>query len=306
MGKHSNFFKRAQTWVLTVAMLLTVFQPILGFVVVAEDKTPVDITVGQLVVNNYDELTDSEKALIESGVLVGDETLTYTKPDTNNGDEVISVNTDDKTVTVKAYKDGGYTWQPAETAKLVLSGAVLETLTLVDGKATYEYDGNAFAVVVDYKLEVEVDEAVQNGLLAAPAKLSDAVAKLDAIAGVDLSAVVMALPELEVFASEDGMLCYTLFGSPAYIELADAVKPAVNALVAQLKANSGKLDIQLLVDAYNAAEHKVEFAIENGEEIMAKAVETYEYLVVPQSHLVELSAYTQLVKTILTLLLPEQ
>lgn len=280
MGKHSNFFKRAQTWVLTVAMLLTVFQPILGFVVVAEDKTPVDITVGQLVVNNYDELTDSEKALIESGVLVGDETLTYTKPDTNNGDEVISVNTDDKTVTVKAYKDGGYTWQPAETAKLVLNSAVLETLTLVDGKATYEYDGNAFAVVVDYKLEVEVDEAVQNGLLAAPAKLSDAVAKLDAIAGVDLSAVVMALPELEVFASEDGMLCYTLFGSPAYIELADAVKPAVNALVAQLNANGGKLDIQLLVDAYNAAEHKVEFAIENGEEIMAKAVETYEYLVV--------------------------
>ena len=108
MGKHSNFFKRAQTWVLTVAMLLTVFQPILGFVVVAEDKTPVDITVGELVVKNYDQLTDSEKALIEkSGVLVGDETLTYTKPDADNGDEVISVNTDDKTVTVTV-EDGVY------------------------------------------------------------------------------------------------------------------------------------------------------------------------------------------------------
>lgn len=280
MGKHSNFFKRAQTWVLTVALLLTVFQPILGFVVVAEDKTPVDITVGQLVVNNYDQLTESEKSLIESGVLVGDETLTYTKPDTNNGDEVISVNTDDKTVTVKAYKDGGYTWQPAESAKLVLNGAVLETLTLVDGKATYEYDGNAFAVVVDYKLEVEVDEAVQNNLLTAPQKLSDAVAKLDAIAGVDLSAVVMALPELREFATEDGMKVYEIGTSPAYLELADAAKPATNALISQLDKNGGKLDLQLMVENYEAAEHKVAYAVENGEAIVAKAIETYDYLAI--------------------------
>ena len=273
MGKHSNFFKRAQTWVLTIAILLTVFQPILGFVVVAEDKTPVNITVGQLVVSNYDELTESEKALIESGVLVGDETLTYTKPDANNGDEVISVNTDNKTVTVKAYKDGGYTWQPV-SVKLVNNGAELETLTLVGGKATYEYDGNAFAVVVDYKLEVEVDEAVQNNLLTAPAKLSDAVAKLDAIAGVDLSAIVMALPELREFATEDGMEVYKIGTSPAYLELADAAKPATNALISQLDANGGKLDLQLMVEAYEAADHKVAYAIANGEAIVEKAIET--------------------------------
>ncbi len=279
MGKHSNFFKRAQTWVLTVAILLTVFQPILGFVVVAEDKTPVDITVGELVVKNYDQLTDSEKALIESGVLVGDETLTYTKPDALNGDEVISVNTDNKTVTVKAYKDGGYTWQPV-SVKLVNNGAVLEELTLVAGKATYEYDGNAFAVVVDYKLEVEVDEAVQNNLLTAPAKLSDAVAKLDAIAGVDLSAIVMALPELREFATEDGMEVYKIKDSPAYLDFDDAAKPATNALISQLDANGGKLDLQLMVEAYEAADHKVAYAIANGEAIVEKAIETYEYLAI--------------------------
>ena len=279
MGKHSNFFKRAQTWVLTVAILLTVFQPILGFVVVAEDKTPVDITVGELVVKNYDQLTDSEKALIESGVLVGDETLTYTKPDTNNGDEVISVNTDDKTVTVKAYKDGGYTWQPAESAKLVLNGAVLEELTLVDGKATYEYDGNAFAVVVDYKLEVDVDEAVQNNLLTAPAKLSDAVAKLDAIAGVDLSAIVMALEkdEFRAFANE-GVKVPSPFGGNASIFFADDAADATNALLDQLDRNDGKLDLQLEVEKYNAADHKVAYAIENGEAMVNVAIETYEYL----------------------------
>ncbi|MBR6506795.1 MAG: dockerin type I repeat-containing protein [Clostridia bacterium] len=279
MGKQSNFFKRAQTWVLTVALLLTVFQPILSFVAVAEDKTPVNITVGQLVVGNYDELTESEKALIESGVLVGDETLTYTKPDANNGDEVISVNTDNKTVTVKAYKDGGYTWQPV-SVKLVNNGAELETLTLVDGKATYEYDGNAFAVVVDYKLEVEVDEDVQNGLLTAPQKLSDAVAKLDAIAGVDLSAIVMALPELREFATDDGMKVYEIGVSSAYVDLADAAKPATNALIGQLDANGGKLDLQLMVEAYEAADHKVAYAIANGEAIVAKAIETYEYLAI--------------------------
>lgn len=279
MGKQSNFFKRAQTWVLTVALLLTVFQPILSFVAVAEDKTPVDITIGELVVNNYDELTESEKALIGSGLLVGDETLTYTKPDENNGDEVISVNTDDKTVTVKAYKDNGYTWKPV-SAKLVLNGTELEKLTLVDGKATYEYDGNAFAVVVDYKLEVEVEEAVQNNLLTAPQKLSDAVAKLDAIAGVDLSAVVMALPELREFATEDGMKVYEIGSSPAYLDLADAAKPATNALISQLDRNGGKLDLQLEIDKYNAASHKVAYAIENGEAIVAKAIETYEYLAI--------------------------
>ena len=280
MGKQSNFFKRAQTWVLTVALLLTVFQPILSFVAVAEDKTPVDITIGELVVNNYDELTESEKALIGSGLLVGDETLTYTKPDANNGDEVISVNTDDKTVTVKAYKDNGHIWEPAASAKLVLNGTVLEELTLVGGKASYEYDGNAFAVVVDYKLEVEVKEDVQNNLLGASVALTDAVAKLDAIAGVDLSAVVMALPELREFATEDGMKVYEIGSSPAYLDLADAAKPATNALISQLDRNGGKLDLQLEIDKYNAASHKVAYAIENGEAIVAKAIETYEYLAI--------------------------
>lgn len=275
MGKQSNFFKRAQTWVLTVALLLTVFQPILSFVAVAEDKTPVDITIGELVVKNYDELTDSEKALIGSGLLVGDETLTYTKPDANNGDEVISVNTDDKTVTVKAYKDNGYTWKPAASAKLVLNGTVLEELTLVDGKASYEYDGNAFAVVVDYKFEVEVKEDVQNNLLGASVALTDAVAKLDAIAAVDFSAVVMGLPELEVFV--EGIKITKPFSLTVQFS-DDAAKQATLDLIAQLDANGGMLDIQVMLENYINADHKVAFAVENGEAVVAKAVETLAYL----------------------------
>ena len=164
MRKYSNLFKRTQTWILSLAILLSVMSPILAMSVLAEDDNSKTVSIGQIVADNY-VLTDAEEKIIGSGLLVGGE-LSYRKPVIE--DDLIEVDSDNKEVYVDDFTDDhGNEWKPI-SVKLVVNEEAVETITLVNGEGSYSYDGNAFSVDVEYALDIDVDLDVQNLLLTAP------------------------------------------------------------------------------------------------------------------------------------------
>ena len=126
MRKYSNFFKRAQTWILSLAIILSAINPILAMSVVADDDTPVTVVIGEIVADNY-VLTDVEEDILASGILVG-ESFTYQLPTAN--DELIEVDSDNKIVYVDDYTDPyGNDWK-AISAKIVINNKIIDKIKI--------------------------------------------------------------------------------------------------------------------------------------------------------------------------------
>ena len=155
MQKHLNLSKRALAMILVVAMLLPVFSSLsmLGVFASEEDVTTLNTTTdGKIVAENY-VLTEEEKVLLKSGYLIG-ATHNYRVPTAS--DDLISIDTDTKTVTAKSFEEtAGYLWNPVSAEIVVnVSGTetVEETITFTNNKASYTTTATAFAVRVKYEV----------------------------------------------------------------------------------------------------------------------------------------------------------
>ena len=87
--------KKALAIVLTVMLVV----PSLGLTAIVSNATSATtetVTAGELVAQNYASLSDAEKALLTSGYVIGD-SYTYSVPE--NSDDLVSVDTDTKTIT---------------------------------------------------------------------------------------------------------------------------------------------------------------------------------------------------------------
>lgn len=281
MYTYPNFFKRTQALIVAVAILLTVVNPLFGLPVFAADDaepmTEVGSNDGQIVAGNYD-LTDAEKALLGSGLFVGD-THTYKIPTAS--DNLISVDTEAKTITVKSYEGtSGYRWNPT-VAKLMVNGAEHEVVTLTDGVGTYAYDGNAFAVVAEFELRVDIDEATQSLLLQAPSVLVEGLSNINTANGTrgNLGTVQKAMPTLVQLATTGILMDLYGTGVPQPVKLnTPAARKSATELNKQMTANGGKLDLMVMLDAYDNADSKVQYLMENGEALKAKIIETRTHL----------------------------
>ena len=309
MKKKFNFSKRIIAALLTLAMLLSAASSLLVFGASAEEseETKGQMTDGKVVANNYD-LTEAEKKLLSSGFLVGD-TYGYEVPGTS--DDLISVNTDDKTVTAKSFEGTkGYVWNPVY-AEVVVNNVVVETIKFSDNKASYTTDAAAFSVKVKYTVEREIDADLQELLLNAPADLKNDVEMLDKLLdpnGEAMSAIeqfvyyaTQNLPEnaenpnaskksvLKLLV-EDGYLYTTALG-PARVRFMTYIDDdgknedvkyceadAVNKLLVQLDANGGKLNLTVISEEYAAADSKVEYLANNLDRIQEELLNTYDYL----------------------------
>jgi len=190
MGKHFNKFKRCVSMVLTVAMLLSICNLSLVMSVTAAGGGVGDsykfTTLGRVMADNYD-LSAAEKVIISSDNLSAEEIIYYEAPPAQSNDEnkLITVDEDNKKVTVKSFKDtDGNKWIP-KSFDLVANGAVADghdDLALVkDGSSyvgTYAYADNTFSINVKYVLESEnlnnpIDADSQLAMLNAAAKLAE-------------------------------------------------------------------------------------------------------------------------------------
>lgn len=265
MKKYSKLFKRVQAMVLVVAMLLSVSNLglFLGVSAIEAGQTNTK-TDGQLVAESYGELSAAEKALLSSGYLVG-ETYTYTAPDADDG--LIEVDIDTKKITADTYTDGIYVWKPV-SAKIMVGDVEKENVTLTNGVGTYTYGQNSFSVKVTYQVTLNVDAALQEKLLNAPAWLKQGVLNLDAISAQsgNLYILEQAMPKLVELA---------LNGVSTPLGAAKLEEPAnsyVLELNTQMTANGGKLNLSVIAEAYDGSLSKAEYLLAHGAEVKAELI----------------------------------
>ncbi len=256
MMKHSKMAKKSLSALLALVMLLSCFSGI----TLSASAAGESITVGELVANNYD-LTDAEKALLSSGNLAGG-SVNYTVP--TEGDNLVTIDIESKKITAESK----YGFEPVSAVVKVGNEVKEDNITLTNGEGTYTYDGNAFSVVVTYELTTEVAAATQEQLLKTAGWLKQGVANLaNAYAATDanLGTVVLAMDVLSQLA--DGV---SLGWASAQFKT-DAIA-AVRALEAEIAANDGKLNLQIMNEAYSASQSKTGYLLKNGanyKEIMA-------------------------------------
>lgn len=257
MKKYLFTFNKALA--LLLALVLMIPTGVMSFIItVTASSNTVTVTDGELVANNYDSLTDGEKALQKSGLIAGS-SYTFTTP--GNDDGLIAVDTDNKKVTVSDYTDGEYTWRPA-SAKLVYADGE-ESIELDDeGKGSFSYDGNVYSVEVEYELLIPVDAAVQSKLLNGPYLISKSVGNMNAVLG--------EINTFDSLGSNIGALVKLTDGSikvgQATIRITDEnVVNAIKRLNDQTKNNEfGDLDIMDFLYDYDSASSKSAYLFSNG------------------------------------------
>lgn len=163
-------------------------------------------TLGQLLADNYDSLTDSEKDLLKAGLLT-EASYTYTAPDANNGGDLVLIDAENKTVTAKAYTNNGYTWEPVSAQLMVNNQAYGASFALTKGEngsytGSFSFDGTSYGVAVQYKMYITVEKAAQNVLLMAAENLKEAKAASDN-AKLGVQSLDQVLQEKIAFSLDD-------------------------------------------------------------------------------------------------------
>lgn len=175
--KMKTAFKRSMAMLLAIVMALSTVT--FTWAEPAAAKAPTK-TLGQLLADNYDRLTDSEKDLLKAGLLT-EASYTYTAPDANNGGDLVRIDAKNKTVTAKAYTNNGYTWEPVSAQLMVNNQAYGASFDLTKGEngsytGSFSFGGTSYGVAVQYKMYITVDKAEQNVLLMAAENLKKAKA----------------------------------------------------------------------------------------------------------------------------------
>lgn len=175
--KMKTAFKRSMAMLLAIVMALSTVT--FTWAEPAAAKAPTK-TLGQLLADNYDSLTDSEKNLLKAGLLT-ETSYTYTAPDANNGGDLVRIDAENKTVTAKAYTNNGYTWEPVSAQLMVNNQAYGASFDLTKGEngsytGSFSFDGTSYGVAVQYKMYITVEKAEQNVLLMAAENLKEAKA----------------------------------------------------------------------------------------------------------------------------------
>lgn len=173
--KMKTAFKRSMAMLLAIVMALSTVT--FTWAEPAAAKAPTK-TLGQLLADNYDRLTDSEKDLLKAGLLT-EASYTYTAPDANNGGDLVRIDAENKTVTAKAYTNNGYTWEPVSAQLMVNNQAYGASFDLTKGEngsytGSFSFDGTSYGVAVQYKMYITVEKAEQNVLLMAAENLKEA------------------------------------------------------------------------------------------------------------------------------------
>ena len=182
MQKHERTGKRLLALVLALVMALsTVTECLAAVEPVQRPVGEAAVTMGKLLAEAYSgSLTDSEKALLKSGYLAGDEAYVFTPPAADNSNGLVTIDKDSRKVTASSYKDGELMWTPVEAA-VIVAGKTVDNVQLVESSNSGVYTGvvttneTSYSVAVKYRMYITVDQSVQNTMLGAGKELKDAV-----------------------------------------------------------------------------------------------------------------------------------
>lgn len=250
MKLRNSFLKRCLSLVLALVLVVSNVGPGIALRASAAGLTK---TAGKLMAENYGLTSEQEKLL---GYLNGDNTVEYSAVE----DGWVAVDPDAKKIT--AIEENG--WK-AVKADIVVDGASVEEVAMVNGVGTYAYAGNAFSVTVSYELmkNVEGQQTMLNGYAA----LKSAIAKADIVSGQsgNLYILEQAMPELVNFANNG---VSTPLGD---VSFSAACQAAVNTLNGQMSANGGKLNLSVMAAEFEAGS-KSAYVSTKGDDMAAEVV----------------------------------
>ncbi len=279
MKLKTSFATRCLALVLALMLLVSATDLGLTLPVSASADDTLTVYENNIVADSY-ALTDAEKAIIKSGMLKSG-SQNFSVPTDKDG--LINVDIENSTVTVLDYNDtvSKKLWTPV-SAKLVWGDGAndSEDLTLDEnGKDTYEYDGAAFSVEVVYEVETSVDTALQADMLRASKFLKDGLKELRSISGNSgsLSSYQQASEYLVELADGKNVGKNPLTGADVILQFeSQAAKDSAKFLDEQIKANSGKLELVSMANAYE--EPYTKYLAANGIALEAKTVDTYAHI----------------------------
>lgn len=220
------------------------------------------VTWGELAADAYAQLTDAEKDILRSGMLR--ETVTYTAP--GNDDDLISVDTDTKTVSVKTtFVKNGITWTAGNARISYTEGKSTreESIALNEqGKGTFSYSGNDYTAKADYTAVLTMGLDAQKALLKTPRALAVGWFSMKEIAEQGYMADLLG-------ANIDSLVTLVNAGMPmpggGTVSVHDSNKAPVEELKREVTKNaSGALDIVDKVGEYNSATSKTQYLVESG------------------------------------------
>ena len=233
----------------------------------------VSVDAGTLVADGYDSLTDGEKAILKSGLVIGD-TYTYHVPDETDG--LVTVDAGSKTVTAAVAVKDGRTWTPVSAVLKYEGGSENIDLAVTGAGDVYEgafaHEGNEFNIEVTYTTQISVDAGVQAKLLNGPYYL---IQSLD-----DMMILDDNYDYFKTLSGKQADLDSLIDGSlPLGVRLTtEATIDAITNLSDQTKRNRGAYDIEVMLIEFEEADSYTGYLFEHGAELKAKATETYDYV----------------------------
>ncbi len=316
MQKHHGMSKRILTVILAVALVLPSVSSIFAFGVAAQnDEKLATKTDGQIIAENYD-LTPAEKDLLKSGFLMGG-TREYEVPnasddlisvDTDHKKIIaesfradglvwepvkidILVNSRvEETITEISEGEASYACDATAFAvkvhyeakddidedmqglllgaSAVLKGGIDSLEAVLDPNGAIQNALDAFATYSTMKGHLQADAFNPNAATMGVLELL--------MADGDYKGYHVKLQIYNQSVNTYVAFNDTFVGEKEGVTMVE--KDAAEAPLAQLTANGGKLDLQLIAKEYADAPSKVAFLAENAKRVQEKVVETYEHL----------------------------
>lgn len=272
MTKRTTFLTRFLAMALALVLCASNVMP--GLALNASAATDAGVQLGALLADKF-EMSDAEAALLKSGYLYGDKVIAYSIPDSS--DELVAVDTASKTITAKPFQQS---WVPS-VARVV--GETVEEVALTYNaekgcfEGNYSYAGNTFSVEVDYQLPLGLSQMASVMFNAANnmvASLNNMSAAYEGTKG-KLGNIAGAIGVLKQLAEG---LTIEIFGTEETYKLGDEAAAAVYALDAEINANGGKMDLDVMSSDYNNAEYKTQYLYTNGAAFCDEVAETYKNL----------------------------
>lgn len=185
----TKMLKRCVLSALAFAMSVSMiqFRP-----VIATEKVET-ITDAQILINNYDLVGEPEADVLLHNA-INKTVYSFVAPTSSS---LVSVNTDNKTVTAETYNDeAGNQWVPEEA--VITEGETVKTVKFDGKKASFEVTGDNYNVEVVYRTYKVIDKATQLNLVNTPDSLKNATDALEAIyrASNDLANVTTYIPTI--------------------------------------------------------------------------------------------------------------
>lgn len=216
------------------------------------------VTAGALLAKAYDsELTDAEKALLNAGLLLGDQTISYTAPSDSSK---VAVDGDKRTIRAASITEGGYTWTPVAAAVVYddsTGASAREDVTLTNGEGSFTYAGNTYSVQVTYSAGITIAEAEQRDLLQQPYLMAQALQNMDTI-----QSKVNRFDQTRSYVDYLVTIAEAQETDGSYV-FSEAARQAAADLKAQSQkpANNGTFDLVTLVNAYKSASSKLQYLL---------------------------------------------